>query len=318
MWDIRGFKKPIEEYTGPGLMVEWIKIEGPIDPWPPPGYQTLFAGVPLKPRSVAEAESGGKNRRRDSRQPIRVRMGRRSARPGLRASEGGCRAVDPRFPAASLPPAGERRGAEAVRRARPRQARPGVHVPRRDDLRLQGDLVVAALPAARWSPARRPAREAICHRRSWTTIALADRLSYFLWSTLPDEELLDLAAEGRADASPRCCAPQVERMLERRRRRTASPRTSPASGSTCARSTPPSPIRSSTATSTASLLWAMPRETELFFEEVLRNDLSLLEFVDSDWTMLNERLAEALWHPRRRRERVPQGDAAARHAIAAA
>ena len=39
------------------------------------------------------------------------------------------------------------------------------------------------------------------------------------------------------------------------------------------------------------LLWAMPRETELFFEEVLRNDLSLLEFVDSDWTMLNERLA---------------------------
>ncbi len=40
------------------------------------------------------------------------------------------------------------------------------------------------------------------------------------------------------------------------------------------------------------LLWSMPRETQLFFEEVLRNDLSLLEFVDSDWTMLNERLAQ--------------------------
>jgi hypothetical protein len=39
------------------------------------------------------------------------------------------------------------------------------------------------------------------------------------------------------------------------------------------------------------LLWAMPRETQLFFEEVLRNDLSLLNFTDSDWTMLNERLA---------------------------
>ena len=43
-WDIRDFKKPIEEYTGPGLLVEWLKIEGPIDPWPPPSYERLFAG----------------------------------------------------------------------------------------------------------------------------------------------------------------------------------------------------------------------------------------------------------------------------------
>src|SRR5436189_6484772 len=35
----------------------------------------------------------------------------------------------------------------------------------------------------------------------------------------------------------------------------------------------------------------MPIETQLFFEEVLRHDLSLLTFIDSDWTMLNERLA---------------------------
>ena len=40
------------------------------------------------------------------------------------------------------------------------------------------------------------------------------------------------------------------------------------------------------------LFWSMPRETELFFEEVLRNDRSLTEFVDSDWTILNERLAQ--------------------------
>ena len=41
-------------------MVEWLKIEGPVDPWPPSGYQRLFAGVPLKPRSVAKAEAEGK------------------------------------------------------------------------------------------------------------------------------------------------------------------------------------------------------------------------------------------------------------------
>jgi hypothetical protein len=39
------------------------------------------------------------------------------------------------------------------------------------------------------------------------------------------------------------------------------------------------------------LLWSMPRETEAFFDEILRNDLSLLQFVDSDWSMLNARLA---------------------------
>jgi Protein of unknown function (DUF1588)/Protein of unknown function (DUF1585)/Protein of unknown function (DUF1592) len=36
----------------------------------------------------------------------------------------------------------------------------------------------------------------------------------------------------------------------------------------------------------------MPRETERFFEEVLRHDLSLIDFVDSDWTFLNQRLAQ--------------------------
>jgi hypothetical protein len=39
------------------------------------------------------------------------------------------------------------------------------------------------------------------------------------------------------------------------------------------------------------LLWAMPRETQLFFEEVLHNNLPVTDFVHSDWTMLNERLA---------------------------
>ena len=56
-WDIRGFKKPIDEYDGPGLLVEWLKIEGPIDAFPPPSYDNLFAGVPLKARSVVKAES---------------------------------------------------------------------------------------------------------------------------------------------------------------------------------------------------------------------------------------------------------------------
>jgi hypothetical protein len=40
------------------------------------------------------------------------------------------------------------------------------------------------------------------------------------------------------------------------------------------------------------LFWSMPRETELFFEELLKQDRSVTEFTHSDWTFLNERLAQ--------------------------
>src|SRR5262249_54070143 len=40
------------------------------------------------------------------------------------------------------------------------------------------------------------------------------------------------------------------------------------------------------------LFWSMPRETSLFFDEILKNDLSVTNFVHSDWTMLNQRLAQ--------------------------
>ena len=63
---------------------------------------------------------------------------------------------------------------------------------------------------------------------------------------------------------------------------------------------------------------SMVRETELFFAEVLKNDLSLTNFVASDFTHAQRPAGEALRHPRRRRLGVPQGAAARRTAIAAA
>ena len=54
----------------------------------------------------------------------------------------------------------------------------------------------------------------------------------------------------------------------------------------------------------ALLEFSMGEETRRFFDEVLRRDLSVMEFVDSDWAMLNDRLAEALRHSRRRRGAV--------------
>ncbi len=72
---------------------------------------------------------------------------------------------------------------------------------------------------------------------------LASRVSYFLWSSMPDDELLTLAESGQL-RDPRVLEAQVDRMLADPRAR-PSPRTSPASGSRRATSTSSSRIRTS-------------------------------------------------------------------------
>ena len=120
--------------------------------------------------------------------------------------------------------------------------------------------------------------------------ALASRLSYFLWSTMPDEELLALA-EQRKLAQPDVLRQQVERMLKDPK---AAAFTENFVGQWLG-------LRDIDATEPADrrypefddmLKVSMVKETELFFDEVLKNDLSLTNFVASDFTMLNGRLAK--------------------------
>jgi len=289
-WDIRNFKKPIEEYTGPGLMVEWIKIEGPIGPWPPPSYQSLFADVPLKPRSVARAESAGKT-------PPKI--------PAIR-SEYSWNA-DPLVPASANP----KQDAERLLRAfLPRAFRRPVSeevqkhfVARVHDKLDKGYTFVdamtygykAILSSPHFLLLVEPGESMVVQERDFRSpklddYALAARLSYFLWSTHPDEELWELAKKKEL-TRPEVLRSQVERMLKLSR---AQRFTENFAGQWLdlrkIDATIPDPQLYGDFDGT--LLWAMPRETRLFFEEVLKNDLSLLEFVDSDWTMLNERLAK--------------------------
>lgn len=119
--------------------------------------------------------------------------------------------------------------------------------------------------------------------------ALAARLSYFLWSSLPDEELTTLATKGEL-ARPEVLHAQVERMLD-------DPRVWRFVEDFVAQWLDLSKINDTSPDSRLYgefdefLFWSMPRETTLFFDEVLRHDRSLTEFVRSDWTYLNERLA---------------------------
>lgn len=118
---------------------------------------------------------------------------------------------------------------------------------------------------------------------------LATRLSYFLWSSMPDDELLALAAQNGL-RKPGAIEAQIKRML-------ADPKARALTDNFAAqwlnlRMIPTlEPDRKTYPNFDASLKTAMVEETELFFEHIARNDRSVLEFLDSDWTFLNARLA---------------------------
>ena len=278
VWDIRRFKKPIDEYTGPGLLVEWMKIEGPLDAFPPPRYATLFDGVPLKARSVAKAEATG------GRVPM-IRDNRL-----VQQWE-----ADPLVPVSDTPKDDAER---LIRSFLPRAFRRPVpeaeqqHFVKATLARLEdghsfydamqyGYQLILSSPDFLFLLGSPDAKLDDYH--------LASRLSYFLWSTGPDAELLERAGSGELH-QPAVLRAQVNRMLDAPlARRFTRNFTGQWLDLRKIDFTIPDPVLYSDFD--PLLLWSMPRETELFFDEVVRHDLSLLNFVDSDWSMLNERLA---------------------------
>ena len=117
--------------------------------------------------------------------------------------------------------------------------------------------------------------------------ALAARLSYFLWSSLPDEELSRLAEAGRLRKE---LAPQVRRMLR-------DPRAQALVDNFAGQWLQLRNLRIVTPDAVTfpgfdePLRAAMETETQLFFEHILRGDRSVLEFLNGDYSFVNERLA---------------------------
>jgi hypothetical protein len=119
--------------------------------------------------------------------------------------------------------------------------------------------------------------------------AVASRLSYMLWGTGPDAELLSLARQGVL-TKPETLRAQTERLLSDQRGRQFV-KTFVAQWLNLREIDFTTPDRQLYPEFDDLLKQAMVDETELFFTEVLEKNRSLLEFVDSDWTFLNERLA---------------------------
>jgi hypothetical protein len=118
---------------------------------------------------------------------------------------------------------------------------------------------------------------------------LASRISYFLWSSMPDEELLSVAESGRLSEAP-VLAAQVDRML-------ADPRASEFAANFAGQwletrnldGVKPDPDLFKEWT--PQLRDAMKTETTMFFEHVLRENRPITEFLNASYTFLNQPLA---------------------------
>jgi hypothetical protein len=121
-------------------------------------------------------------------------------------------------------------------------------------------------------------------------VELASRLSFFLWSSIPDDELLDTAIQGKL-RTPGMLERQVRRMLADERSQTL---VSNFAGQwlylrNLASSNPDMRLF---AGFDDNLRQAFRRETELFFNSIMRDDRNVLELLSANYTFLNERLAK--------------------------
>jgi cytochrome c5 len=118
---------------------------------------------------------------------------------------------------------------------------------------------------------------------------MASRLSFFIWSSIPDDELLDLAGSGKLK-SPAVLEAQVRRML-------ADPRSTALVDNFFAQWLSQRAIRGAAPDPNLfpdfdeNLRDAFEQETKMFIESQLREDRSVLDLLSANYTFLNERLA---------------------------
>ncbi|MBL6705389.1 MAG: DUF1592 domain-containing protein [Planctomycetaceae bacterium] len=145
------------------------------------------------------------------------------------------------------------------------------------------------MPSAPAETADRVATSSRTAGRRLNQYELASRLSYFLWSTMPDDTLFELADSGRL-TEPDVIAQQVDRMLSHER---AAAFVDNFAGQWLS-------LREVGSNPPASDLYprydrhlevSIVDESKAFFAEILNNDLDLMNFVKSDFVVINERLA---------------------------
>ncbi len=248
---------PLAEKDGmPGVAFRWMEVEGPsVDQWPSAGHRLLFDDLPLRQdgeRVVVESQQPIN----DARRLLARFMEAAYARPS--ATEEIERFVDV------------------------------VETALDADISFT-DAMLAGYTAVLCSPGficldERPGR--------LSDVALASRLSLFLWNASPDAELRELARSQRL-TSPEILRQQIERMLQNE----ASQQFVNAFLAYWLdlrkiNDTSPDELLYPDYYLDDSLVDAALEETQLFFAELVRENLPARNLIDSDFTFANERLAK--------------------------
>lgn len=285
-------KRRAMEFTGPGIVCDYLEVEGPLyESWPPSSHKRLFGDLPLVEFQAAEQPGVRPPKHAAPRQ--KMFLGKNVADPvaGLWTVKSDRPREDAdRLLASFLPKAFRRPTSDEVRRD---------YVNLVERRMQEGDCFESALRwayrAALCSPdflyhVERPAAEE--KNGSGARIddyALACRLSYFLWNSLPDDELLAQAAANRLH-EPGVLRDQVERLLKNAKsqrfvddflgqwlklKQIAST----------------DPDRKLYPEFSVYLQDSMVAETRAYFRELLDANLDASRLVKADFAMLNEKLA---------------------------
>ena len=245
------------DYQGPGLAVQWVDVMGPLhDDWPPASHRGIFGTLEQVPvvGEYDRFEVVSPNPVEDAERIVLDFAGRAFRRPVTKHE------IEPILDLAKSQLAAGRSFERACRLAL-------------EAILISPDFLFLFEPPG-----------------PLDDYALASRLSYFLWNTAPDATLLELAAAGKL-RDPNVLSEQVDRLARDER-----------SGEFIREFVGQwLGLRDIDFTEPSGILYpefdqmlkvSMVREAELFFAELLRDDLSLANFVSSDFSMLNGRLAE--------------------------
>jgi mono/diheme cytochrome c family protein len=243
-----------ENYKGPGLAVQWVEVEGPLhEIWPPASHRRIFGDLPQAAGPNHRLEVVSTNPAMDAERILRD-FTRRAFRRAVTDAD-----VKPFVDLVKAKLDDKQSFEQALR------------------VGLAAVMVAPEFLFLREKPGK------------LDDFALASRLSYFLWSTMPDAELVMLA-EQRTLSGSETLKGQVERMLRDPRSATFTKNfVDQWLGLRDIDFTEPSHILYPEFDDMLKL--SMLKETHLYFEELLKNDLSLARFVASDFSMLNGRLA---------------------------
>lgn len=268
------------EFTGPGITVDWLDIEGPLyKSWPPQSHTVLFGDLPIVEFSEAN-QPGVKPPVRTRPRQLGAGMNRPDPEPGVWTVQSLQKVADAqRLLGDFLPRLFRRPVADDVRQQYVRIV---------EDRLAAGDCFELAMRAAFRTALVAP--DFIYHLESADPndqYALACRLSYFLWNSLPDDQLLAHAASGDL---PQVLHAEVERLLQ-------DPRSDRFISDFLGQwlklddIAANDPDRKLYPEFSPYLQDSMVAETRATFRELLDLDLDVSHLIQSDFVMINQKLA---------------------------